>query len=107
MWQFFTRMGVVGRVPLTTAFTKIGDECGIVANARVKVQALLEKGVGVHVQDQDGRTPLFIAVRNDHPGVVKLLLDGGAIPDIPDDQGRTAVTVAKELGNEAILRLLK
>ena len=79
----------------------------IVANARVKVQALLEKGAGVNVQDQDGRTPLFIAVRNDHPGVVKLLLAAGAIPDIPDDQGRTAVTVAKELGNEAILRLLK
>ena len=71
------------------------------------VQVLLTKGVEINVQDEDGRTPLFIAVENEHPDVVKLLLEAGARPDIPNNQGRTSTLVAKELGNDAMLQLLK
>ncbi|KAJ9057524.1 hypothetical protein DSO57_1021849 [Entomophthora muscae] len=42
------------------------------------VEFLLRNGAILHILDQDGHTPLFHAVINHHPSVIKLLVDAGA-----------------------------
>jgi len=50
---------------------------------------------------------LFVAVENDHPNVVKLLLDAGAELNTPDNQGRTVMVLVEQSGNDAMLQVLR
>jgi ankyrin repeat protein len=45
----------------------------------------------VNVQDIKGFTPLIIAVYNNQPEVVEILLQKGARPDMQDQAGNTAL----------------
>ena len=70
------------------------------------VEALIARGASVHARSADDRsTPLFWACRgshygfwsrNNHPAVVRSLLDAGAIPDVTNSDGYAAVAVASE-----------
>ena len=56
------------------------------------VQVLLRQGADVNANDDAriGETPLALAVRGDHGGLVRLLLESGADPDINGWMGLTA-----------------
>lgn len=57
--------------------------------------------------DNDGLTPLLLAVRNRHATVVKLLLaTDGVDPDSMDNIGWTPLSLAAGNGYEAVLKLL-
>lgn len=49
-------------------------------------------------------TPLMYAVLSDNPGIVNILLDNGANPNIHSADGKTAWDYARELPNNARLR---
>jgi ankyrin repeat protein len=51
------------------------------ANRKNMVELLLMHNATVNVETRDGRTPLFMAVENDHDDVVDLLLKYGAKPE--------------------------
>lgn len=44
-----------------------------------------------------GYTPLHMAVGYSHVGAVKVLLDAGASPEIPDNQGRNVVQLVDSI----------
>ena len=72
-------------------------------------RALLERG-GANPEvanSQEGLTPLMMASKYGHIGVVIALLDAGARIDARDRDGRSAEDVAAELGREGVVELLR
>jgi len=58
------------------------------------VEALVGAGADVNLPNNEGMTPMMIALDNTHNGVAKFLLDKGANPHVWDIYGRTALYVA-------------
>ncbi|XP_073725763.1 fibronectin type 3 and ankyrin repeat domains 1 protein isoform X3 [Misgurnus anguillicaudatus] len=67
---------------------------------------LLQAGAGVNVRDKPGKTPLMVAVLNNHEELVKLLLDSGADHQMKNEYGASAADMAKAFGKENIINLL-
>jgi len=77
---------------------------GIVELVAVLIKA---RGCDVNQQDCSGSTPLAWAARNDHGGVVRLLLERGHIdPNRPDVDDRTPLGCAALGGHEGVVKLL-
>jgi len=57
--------------------------------------SLLDQGVAVDARDEDGRTPLMLAVAQGRLEVVRLLLARGADPNAADNSGRTPLQQAR------------
>ena len=55
---------------------------------------LLDNGFDVNINDENGDTPLQIAIRENRPGIVKLLLEYGANVNAKDKQGLTPLFAA-------------
>ena len=58
------------------------------------VEALSSSGADVNMPNNEGMTPLMIALDNSHNGVAKFFLDHGANPHVWDIYGRTALYIA-------------
>ncbi|CAM4644910.1 unnamed protein product [Leuciscus chuanchicus] len=65
---------VMDKVSLWTPLMRVSAISGNAAVASV----LLQAGVDVNIRDKAGKTPLMVAVLNNHVELVKLLLDSGA-----------------------------
>jgi ankyrin repeat protein len=57
------------------------------ADRIVNIPYLLKHGLDIDAQDQQGATPLMLAVAYEKPGTVKALLKAGANAEIPDSDG--------------------
>ncbi len=116
--------GVTGSVPMLEALLPAKPDLGILnrfggtslipASERGHVdyvQRVLQTGIDVnHVNDLGWTALLEAVILGDggpaHQQVVRLLLDAGSDPDIPDNDGLTAVEHAQGRGHTAIARLL-
>jgi ankyrin repeat protein len=73
-------------------------------------ELLLKHGASVNVADNEGRTPLHIAVETLRPDIAEVLIEAGARLDVEDNRGRTPMDIAGELEGqkgEEMLRLLQ
>ncbi|KAJ5807643.1 hypothetical protein N7447_011099 [Penicillium robsamsonii] len=71
------------------------------------VRLLLQRGrIDVNAKDHFGQTLLIRAARQQHMGVVRLLLDHGASIDAHDTCGWTALWWAAERGSETVVQCL-
>ena len=61
----------------------------------------------INLTSQWGGTALFYAAWNGHVEVARLLLQAGADPTIPADNGRSALSVARERQCHAVVALLE
>jgi len=69
---------------------------------------LLDHGARVDAQDQESRaTPLMIAASLGRSSAVALLLHRGANPNLKDRFGHTALDRARQIDDDAIIRLLE
>ncbi|MCJ1388180.1 hypothetical protein MMC18_001025 [Xylographa bjoerkii] len=71
-----------------------------ILNLLLKAQANLE------ARDNTGRSPLILAVQNNHPGLVKRLLKQGAKLDVADHYGTTPFHIAVAKGFHEVMDLL-
>jgi hypothetical protein len=79
------------------------------------VRWLIELGADVHTPDDQGHTPLMVAIHRCGADVVQQLLENGADPEAKDNKGRTAMhhaaqsehadlyTLVEDCGGEACL----
>lgn len=70
------------------------------------VQVLLQAGADPNMPNCD-ETPLANAARNNHPQVLKRLLESGAKVEVRDSSGDTAVSIAKLYQHREMLDLLR
>ena len=70
------------------------------------VLKLIAAGIKVNVTDSDKCTPLFEAVANKHPEVIKSLLEKGADPIHKNRFGLTPSELAREYGTDEIKALI-
>lgn len=77
-------------------------------NQEAVATLLLEKGAYIDCRDNDGATPLLIAIRKKHYSLMNFLLEKGANVDIGDENGQTVLEIAVKDGNQEIVtKLLK
>ncbi|XP_053366517.1 fibronectin type 3 and ankyrin repeat domains 1 protein [Clarias gariepinus] len=68
---------------------------------------LIQAGADVNVRDKDGKTPLMVAVLNNHEELVKLLLDSGADQHVTNMYGSSITEMAEAFGKQDIIKLLE
>ncbi|WP_337874410.1 M48 family metalloprotease [Exiguobacterium sp.] len=75
-----------------------------------EIEAELQNGADVNIQDEYGETPLHNLFYNDEvdPEIVQLLLDNGADVTIENESGMTPIDIAKEWGHgPQVIELMK
>jgi serine/threonine protein kinase/ankyrin repeat protein len=93
-------IGVLGGVPSGHIRVEDGDLSQLIGDT------LLQAGCDVNAADSVGRTPLMYAARyNRFPAARQLLISGANIK-AKDKDGKTALDLAKQFGNQEIIRLL-
>ncbi|XP_051502088.1 ankyrin repeat domain-containing protein 23-like isoform X1 [Myxocyprinus asiaticus] len=103
MIQEGCEVDVRDKVSLWTPLMHVSAISGDAAVASI----LLQAGADVNVRDKAGKTPLMVAVLNNHEELVKLLLDSGADHHIKNEYGAGAADMAKAFERENIMNLLE
>ena len=72
------------------------------------VKYFIEKGANINMKNNDGNTPLHLALKNKHKKIIKLLMDNKSALDIPNNDGEIAFEyftpeMKKEYGIDKIL----
>jgi len=67
------------------------------------VTLLLEKFAYIDAESPNKTTPLMMAARGGHILTVKLLLDAGADATLKNEQGKTAIDLARQFGHSDIV----
>ena len=108
---------MAGRTQIAMLLLKSGSKIDanylldqVVANSvadRDVIDFLLDQGAEINHQDEQGRTPLIIAISQDNRIMVKLLITNGADVNKPDNSGQTPLMLANERNKSDIIRLLK
>jgi hypothetical protein len=70
------------------------------------LRLMLERGAGINLQNQIGRTPLHYASVNGGLEFVRLLLEHGSDVEAKDNAGKTALQVAADRGHDEVVELL-
>ena len=71
------------------------------------IKALVENGAEINQQDKGGKTPLFLAARENHTSVIKYLIDKGADRNIPNNIEEKPIEIAKYYEQHQAVALLK
>jgi len=75
-------------------------------NDTKKVKELLDKGITVNIQNEQGITPLMIEVGTGYEEIATLLINKGANINAIDNNGKTVLTWAQLGGSKAIIELI-
>jgi ankyrin repeat protein len=70
------------------------------------IMVLLEKGADINSKNQDGETPLHMAVKSWCHGVVRLLVEKGADLNVKRTYGGTALDEARKAGHSEAVKML-
>ncbi|XP_054585222.1 fibronectin type 3 and ankyrin repeat domains protein 1 [Eptesicus fuscus] len=68
---------------------------------------LIEAGADVNTKDKDGKTPLMVAVLNNHEELVQLLLDKGADASVKNEFGKGVLDMARVFDRQNMVSLLE
>ena len=102
------RIGVLlAGLPDTVGGITINRYCSSGINAVQIAEYLIKKGAEINGKTETGATALYLAARNGHRDVVKLLLHHQADPAIANQNGETAVDAAMKGNHSDILDLLR
>ncbi|KAJ8365526.1 hypothetical protein SKAU_G00143570 [Synaphobranchus kaupii] len=86
-----------------TPLMRVSAVSGNVAVASLLIGA----GADVNTRDKDGKTPLMVAVLNNHEKLFQLLLENGADHHVKNEFGSGVAEMAKAFGRQNIISLLE
>jgi len=66
------------------------------------IQYLIEFGADIHKVNNDGDTPLIIAVRKNNENIIKCLVEYGANVNVENEAGETPFSIASKKKNVKI-----
>lgn len=75
--------------------------------ATAMAQRLVGAGADLSAEQAGGFRPLHSAAANGHLDMVKLYLEAGADPSAESDLGKTALDIARERGQDAVVAVLE
>ncbi|MCE2688205.1 MAG: ankyrin repeat domain-containing protein [Rickettsiales bacterium] len=78
----------------------------ILTNKINEIKKFIAEGGDVNLRDEWGLTPLIAATLCNDPAIVKILLRAGAKLDLQNNEGKTALDIAKEYDYQKIIELL-
>jgi ankyrin repeat protein len=78
----------------------------VICGEYLLVEHLISIGVDINITDGYGRTALMVAVDDRNAGLVSMLLDNGADPNIRDIDGDYPLDVAKYRNDNELIELL-
>ncbi len=81
--------------------------CSFLGDGSETVSLLMQRGIRINMQDNEGNTALMMTVMMGETTGVQALLDSGANPNIKNKAGKTALQIAKEKKDDAIIKLLQ
>ena len=70
------------------------------------VKALVGEGHEIDEEDDDGKTPLYLAFKNGHGRIVNFLMKSGASTEVCCDEDSDLLHRAAEKGNVKLARIL-
>ncbi|RLV59307.1 ankyrin repeat domain-containing protein [Parashewanella curva] len=91
------RLGMSTRSPELFVCCKEGNKADL--------ETLIKSGINLNQKDEHGVTPLYYAYQNNHQGIIELLFQHGANPNITDPKGESIFLHIAEKGEVAIMRL--
>jgi ankyrin repeat protein len=71
-----------------------------------KAERYLRQGAFVNAKNCDGKTPLMLALENNHQYVAEMLIKAGANPNFADSGGTTPLMIAAQKGLVDTVKLL-
>ncbi|XP_037660984.1 fibronectin type 3 and ankyrin repeat domains protein 1 isoform X3 [Choloepus didactylus] len=78
-----------------------------VSGSQKVASLLIEAGADVNMKDRDGKTPLMVAVLNNHEELVQLLLDKGADASVKNEFGKGVLEMARVFDRQNVVSLLE
>ncbi|HXM37692.1 MAG TPA: ankyrin repeat domain-containing protein [Gemmatimonadales bacterium] len=79
----------------------------VAGRSREAVQLVVEAGAPINAQQHLGWTALHEVVHQENVELTRYFLAHGADPKVQNDEGKSAIGLAADQGNAAILKLLK
>ena len=79
----------------------------VAGRSREAVLLILEAGAPINAQQDKGWTALHEVVHQENVDLTRYFLAHGADPKVQNDEGKSAIGLAADQGNAAILKLLK
>lgn len=71
------------------------------------IKYLIKNNANVNIQDIEGMTPLHSTTANGaYPEIIQILLSQGADRTLMNNNGKTALDIAKEMGNKKMITIL-
>tara|TARA_R110000851_G_C13096794_1_gene567556 strand:- start:3518 stop:5953 length:2436 start_codon:yes stop_codon:yes gene_type:complete len=70
------------------------------------VRLRIKQGMNVDAKDSKGCTPLILAAAHGHTNICRFLLESGANPEVCDQNGDNAFSVAQKTNNPKIIAIL-
>jgi len=70
------------------------------------LRSLLNQGRDINLVNEEGNTPLLVAVKNNAANAAVLLLKRHARRDVTDSNGMTPVQIASQMGNQQMVSIL-
>jgi RNA polymerase primary sigma factor len=79
----------------------------VIAGVESAVRLHVRRGDDLDARDEKGFTPLMLAAAKNRGGICRILLEGGANPDLVDSSGRDALAISQICGAFKACTILK
>lgn len=102
----FTVLGIFSKMRLLFLGKNKSFINAVIENNLRKISNFIKRGINVNVTNEDGKTPLILAVEHNHDQAFKQLINAGADVNLKDNYGKTALMYAIKENLNNLIKIL-